>query len=174
MRGFPSAVAILPGVLNPIWIRTAGEGDVEDLAFYFRTLSCTARYYRFMGAVGDLSARARECLLPSRRPDFFTLVAERREHGRSAMIGEASYGYDRIEGRGEFAISVCDRLRRHGLGSALLGALQSRALSLGYSDLFGETLKDNAEMRILARKAGFSFGRPSDWRAVRFDKKLAG
>src|SRR5258708_7861088 len=89
MRGFPSPVAILPGVLNPIWIRTAGEGDVEELAFYFRTLSCTARYYRFMGAVGDLSARARECLLPPRRPDFFTLVAEWREHGRSAMIGEA-------------------------------------------------------------------------------------
>jgi GNAT superfamily N-acetyltransferase len=174
MRGVPSARALLPGASNPIWIRTAGEGDVDALAVYFGRLSCMARYNRFMGAVGDLSNRARDCLMPARRPDFFTLVAEWREHGRSAVIGEASYGYDRFEGRGEFAISVSDQIQRHGLGSALLGALQSRALSLGCSDLFGETLKDNDEMKNLARKAGFAFGRSSDWRAVRFDKKLKG
>jgi GNAT superfamily N-acetyltransferase len=174
MRGVPSARALLPGASNAIWIRTAGEGDVEELAFYFGRLSCGARYNRFMGAVGDLSNRARDCLMPARKSDFFTLVAEWREHGRSAMIGEASYGYDRCEGRGEFAISVSDRIQRHGLGSALLGALQSRALSLGCSDLFGETLKGNEEMKNLARKAGFAFARSSDWRAVRFDKRLMG
>jgi RimJ/RimL family protein N-acetyltransferase len=125
-----------------------------------------------MGAVGDLSSRARDCLMPSCKSDFFTLVAEWREHGRSAVIGEASYGYDRSERQGEFAISVSDQLQRHGLGSILLGAVQSRALSLGCSDLFGETLKSNEEMKNLARKAGFAFTHSSDWRAVRFDKKL--
>jgi hypothetical protein len=35
-------------------------------------------------------------------------------------------------------------------------------------------LKDNEKMKSLARKAGFEFGRSSDWRAVRFDKQLAG
>lgn len=174
MSGFLSSIALLPGASNPIWIRTAGEGDVEELACYFSKLSCAARYNRFMGAVGDLSKRALECLMPLRRPDFFTLVAEWREEGRNVLVGEASYGYDRIEGRGEFAISVSDHVQRHGLGSALLGALQSRALSLGCSDLFGETLNSNEEMKNLARKAGFNFTRPSDWRAVRFDKKLAG
>ncbi len=174
MKGYPSARAILPCASNPIWIRTAGEGDVDALAVYFGRLSCAARYNRFMGAVGDLSRRARDCLMQARKSDFFTLVAEWREQGCNAVIGEVSYGYDRIEGRGEFAISVCDRLRRHGLGSILLGALQSRALSLGCSALFGETLKDNEEMKNLARKAGFAFTRSSDWRAVRFDKTLKG
>ena len=173
-KRFPSPMPILPDASNPIWIRTAGEDDVGALAVYFGKLSCAARYNRFMGAVGDLSRRAHDCLMPSRKSDVFTLVAEWRERGRSAMIGEASYGYDRVEGRGEFAISVSDQLRRHGLGSILLGALQSRALSLGCSDLFGETLKDNEEMKNLARKAGFAFTQSSDWRAVRFDKKLRG
>jgi RimJ/RimL family protein N-acetyltransferase len=166
--------AILPGVASPIWIRTAAEDDAQQLADHFGKLSEPARYNRFMGAVGDFTKIARDCLRPSRRPDYFTLVAESREGGRSAVIGEASYGFDRAVGCGEFAISVGDRFRRHGLGSALLSALQSRAVSLGYLDLFGETLKGNEEMKRLARRAGFEFTRPSDWRAVRFDKKLAG
>ena len=81
---------------------------------------------------------------------------------------------DRGSGCGEFAISVGDRFQRHGLGSSLLCALQSRAVSLGCLDLFGETLKTNDEMKGLARKAGFAFTRSPDWRAVRFDKRLAG
>jgi GNAT superfamily N-acetyltransferase len=166
--------AILPGVCGPTWIRTACKDDVGPLADYFGRLSSTARHNRFMGGVGDLVKVARDCLMPVRRGDFFTLVAERCELGRGAIIAEASYGFDTREGRGEFAISVSDDFRRHGLGSALLAALQSRALSLGCPGLFGETLKHNEEMKSLARKAGFEFGRSSDWRAVRFDKHLAG
>jgi RimJ/RimL family protein N-acetyltransferase len=178
MRSALSSRALLPGAPVPIWIRTAGEGDVEQLALYFGKLSCAARYNRFMGAVGDLCSRARECLMPTRKSDFFTLVAEAREQGHSQghsmVIGEASYGYDHVEGRGEFAISVIEPFQRHGLGSALLCALRSRAIRLGCRDLFGETLKDNEKMKSLARRAGFEFGRSSDWRAVRFDKHLAG
>jgi GNAT superfamily N-acetyltransferase len=164
----------VPGAPNPIWIRTAAERDVGRLADYFGRLSHPARYNRFMGAVDDLTRIARDCLLPARKADAFTLVAEWREQGREAVIGEASYGFDRMSGSGEFAISVADRLRRHGLGSALLCALQSRAISLGYLDLFGETLKTNDEMKSLARKAGFEMTRSLDWRAVRFDKRLPG
>jgi GNAT superfamily N-acetyltransferase len=79
-----------------------------------------------------------------------------------------------MSGSGEFAISVADRFRRHGLGLALLCALQFRAISLGYLDLFGETLRTNHEMKSLARKAGFEMTRSLDWRAVRFDKRLPG
>jgi len=39
----------------------------------------------------------------------------------------------------------------------LLSAVQLRAVSLGYLDLFGETLKTDEEMKNLARKAGFAF-----------------
>jgi RimJ/RimL family protein N-acetyltransferase len=166
--------AILPGTSNPVCIRTAVESDIDKLTAHFERLSQSARYNRFMGAVGNFSRIARDCVMPKRKADFFTLVVEWREAGFDAIIGEACYGFDRASGSGEFAISVGDRFQRHGLGSSLICALQSRAISLGYLDLFGETLKNNDEMKRLAQRAGFAFSRSSDWRAVRFAKRLAG
>jgi hypothetical protein len=90
------------------------------------------------------------------------------------FIGEASYAFDRAKSCGEFAISVFDRRHRQAVGSALLCALQSRAMNMGYLELFGETLKANDPMKNLVRKAGFGFTRSLDWRAVRFDKKSSG
>jgi GNAT superfamily N-acetyltransferase len=166
--------AILPGTRNPVCIRTAAENDLDTLCFYFENLSQPARYNRFMGAVSNFAPIVRDCLMPARTADYFTLVAEWREGEAEIIIGEASYGFDRGSGTGEFAISVGDRFQRHGLGSSLLCALQSRAVSLGHLDLFGETLKTNGEMKRLAQRAGFAFSHSLDWRAVRFDKRLAG
>jgi GNAT superfamily N-acetyltransferase len=165
--------ALVRGVSHEVWIRTASDTDVERLGDYFGALSCPARYNRFMGAAASFTRMARECLMPARPSDGFVLIAESREADGDAIVGEASYGFDRAGGSGEFAISVADQFRRKGLGFALLSALQSRAISLGHLDLFGETLKGNDEMQSLARKAGFAAGRAADWRAVRFDKRLS-
>jgi GNAT superfamily N-acetyltransferase len=127
-----------------------------------------------MGAVSDFAKIALDCLMQTSKADRFTLVAEWRRQGRDAIIGEASYAFDLDQRCGEFAISVADRWQRQGLGSALLCALQFRAISLGYLGLFGESLKTNVPMKNLVCKAGLAFSRPSDWRAVRFDKTLAG
>jgi GNAT superfamily N-acetyltransferase len=165
---------IVTGAGNPIWIRTAAVGDVDKLCAYYGTLSRDSRYNRFMGAVSNFSKLAFDCLMQVRRAECFTLVAECQEEGCDAIIAEASYAFDRTHRRGEFAISVADRWQRQGLGSALLSAVQLRAVSLGHLDLFGETLKTNEEMKSLARKAGFAFSRSMDWRAVRLDKRLHG
>lgn len=172
MRDSPWPEAISAGQPTSIWIRTAAARDVDSLSEYFGTLSQSSRYNRFMGAVDNVSKIAFDCLMRGWRADRFTLVAERREQSRDAIIGEASYAFDRETGSAEFAISVSDRWQRRGIGSALLCALQFRAISLGYFELFGETLKTNDQMKWLARKAGFEFTRSLDWRAVRFDKKL--
>jgi GNAT superfamily N-acetyltransferase len=125
-----------------------------------------------MGAVSNFSRIARDCLIHGGKADRFTLVAEVREQSREFIIGEISYAFDRAADCGEFAISVSDQWQSQGLGSALLGALQCRAISLGHFELFGETLKTNDRMKGLACKAGFALSRSLDWRAVRFDKKL--
>jgi GNAT superfamily N-acetyltransferase len=156
-----------------VWIRTAAADDLDNLIEHFRQLSLSSRYNRFMGAVGNLSRVASDCLICG-KADGFTLVAELKQGARVAIVGEASYAFDRGHQRGEFAISVADRWRRHGLGSALLCAVQLRAISLGRFRLFGESLKTNAEMQGLARKAGFAVSRSLDWRAVGFGKTLAG
>ncbi len=157
---------------GPLWIRTAAVRDAEGLSAYFGALSCPSRYNRFMGAISNFSRVARDCLVHDRKADRFTLVAELRVQSREIIIGEASYGFDRAANCGEFAISVSDQWQSRGLGSALLGALQFRAISLGHFELFGETLKTNDRMKGLARRAGFAFSGSPDWRAVRFDKKL--
>jgi GNAT superfamily N-acetyltransferase len=165
---------IATGGSLPVWIRSAGIGDVSALCDYFGALSPSSRNNRFMGEAGNLARIATDCLSHSGRGDRFTLIAEWRGQGRDAIIGEGSYAFDRNKRCGEFAISVADRWQRQGLGSALLCALQFRAVSLGHLDLFGEALKTNGQMKGLARKAGFEFSRSPDWRAVRFDKTLAG
>jgi GNAT superfamily N-acetyltransferase len=159
---------------NRIWIRTATAWDVESLGEHFRMLSHLSRYNRFMGAVSDCSQIAFDCVVQGREADRFTLVAELREGARESIIGEACYAFDSEAKCGEFAISVADRWQNQGLGSALLCAVQSRAISLGHCELFGESLKSNDQMKGLARKAGFAFSRALDWRAVRFDKRLPG
>jgi len=153
-------------------IRTATERDVDGLAEHFGRLSCPSRYNRFMGAVSNFSRIAFDCLVQNRRADRFTLIAEVQHEAREAVIGEASYAVEGRTGLGEFAISVCDGWQHRGLGSALLLALQWRAVSLGYFGLYGETLKTNDQMKALARKAGFVAARSDDWRAVRFHKQL--
>lgn len=153
-------------------IRTAAERDVDRLAEYFAALSFSSRHNRFMGTVSDFSRIAFDCLVRNRKPDRFTLIAEMQHDAREAVIGEACYAVDNNTGLGEFAISVCDGWQNRGLGSALLSALQSRAVSLGYFGLFGETFKTNDQMKSLARKAGFAVARSDDWRVIRFDKRL--
>jgi RimJ/RimL family protein N-acetyltransferase len=174
MRGSPEIATRSNGGRGPVWIRTAGIGDVDRLSDHFEALSKLSRYNRFMGAVDNFAKIALDGLTQSSKADRFTLVAEWRGRRRDAIIGEASYAFDSNQRCGEFAISVADRWQRQGLGSALLCALQFRAISLGYPALFGESLKTNMQMKNLALKAGFSFSRSSDWRAVRFDKTLAG
>jgi len=174
MRREPEYGEIVAGAESPIWIRTAVVGDVDKLCAYYGSLSRYSRYNRFMGPVCNFSKLAFDCLMQRRRAECFTLVAERQDQGCDAIIGEASYAFDRVRCSGEFAISAADRWRCQGLGWALLSAVQLRAVSLGYLDLFGETLKTNEEMKNLARKAAFACTRSLDWRAVRFDKRLTG
>ena len=168
---WPETSAEIPDCIR---IRTAIPRDVESLTTHFSTLSEPSQYNRFMGAVSNFSRIALDCLIHGSKGDRFTLVAETREHAREAIIGEASFGFNGDAKCGEFAISVADRWQSQRVGSALLCALQSRAICLGHFELFGEALKSNDQMKGLARKAGFAFSRSLDWRAVRFDKRLLG
>jgi GNAT superfamily N-acetyltransferase len=172
MRNVLTIQASAPGTTVPVWIRTASGRDVERLSDHFGKLSSEARHNRFMGVTGDLARIARDCLMPARRAECFAFVAECRRDGCDVIVGEASYAFDRMSGCGEFALSVADEFQRRGLGMTLLAALQSRAISLGHLDLFGEALKSNDAMKSFARKAGFEITHSLDWRAVRFDKRL--
>jgi GNAT superfamily N-acetyltransferase len=155
-----------------VCIRAADVSDVECLSIYFAGLSATTRNKRFMGARADLAVVAAECVAKASHPDHFTLLAELRQEGQSTIIGETLYAYDAAARHGDFAISVADAFQRTGLGLQMMNAMERRASDLGHEMIAAETARANAEMRGLAKKAGFS-DTGLDWQSVHLAKRLS-
>lgn len=173
---FPEAVARpveLAEANGMVCIRPACASDVENLSAYFTALSATSRNKRFMGARADLAIVAAECVEKAGHPDHFTLLAEFRHQGQRRIIGETHYAYDAAARHGEFAISVADAFQRMGFGFQMMNAMETRAIDLGHQMIAGETARTNAEMRGLAKKAGFSDTGLGDWQSVHLAKRLS-
>lgn len=147
--------------------------DVESLSIYFTGLSTTTRNKRFMGARADLAVVAAECVAKAGRPDHFTLLAELRQEGQSTIIGETLYAYDAASRHGDFAISVADVFQRKGVGLRMMTAMEQHARDLGHEMIAAETARANAEMRGLAKKAGFEDTGLGDWQSVHLAKRLS-
>lgn len=147
--------------------------DVESLSIYFTGLSTTTRNKRFMGARADLAVVAAECVARAGDPDHFTLLAELRQEGQSTIIGETLYAYDAASRHGDFAISVADVFQRKGVGLKMMSAMERHASDLGHEMIAAETARANAEMRGLAKKAGFEDTGLGDWQSVHLAKRLS-
>ncbi|MGL9618920.1 GNAT family N-acetyltransferase [Bradyrhizobium sp. U531] len=173
---FPGAVVEpveLAEAKGMVCIRTASASDVENLSVYFTGLSSTSRNKRFSGARSDPGVIAAECIARSIDLHNFTLLAELREDGQGRIIGEALYAYDARARHGEFAISVADAFQRKGLGLQMMTAMETRALDLGHQMIAAETTRTNAEMRGLAKKAGFNDTGLGDWQSIHLAKRLS-
>ena len=173
---------LFPGVVEPVelteakgrvCIRIAGASDLESLSVYFTGLSATSRNKRFSGARADPGVVAAECIAKSSGLDNFTLLAELREGEPGRIIGEARYAFDAAARHGEFAISVADAFQRKGLGLQMMTAMETRAINLGHEMIAAETARTNAEMRGLAKKAGFNDTGLGDWQSIHIAKRLA-
>lgn len=154
-------------------IRAANASDVDNLSIYFTGLSTTSRNKRFMGARADFAVLAAECVARTHHPDHLTLLAELREEGRSTIIGETLYAYDAATRHGDFAISVADVFQRKGVGLRMMNAMERHASHLGHETIAAETARANAEMRGLAKKAGFEDTGLGDWQSIHLAKRLA-
>lgn len=153
-------------------LRFVEPEDAAALQDYFHGLSVTSRYNRFLAAVGELPPSELEKTLHS-GGNFFSILATLKSGDADLIIGEARYAFDPVAARFEFGLSIDDHLQGQGIGTVLLSNLQCRAIALGASTIFGDTLRSNDAMQALARKAGYTFAPlPSDWRLVRFEKSL--
>jgi RimJ/RimL family protein N-acetyltransferase len=156
-----------------VCIRPASASDVENLSIYFTGLSTASRNKRFMGARADIAVVAAECVARTSHPDHFTLLAEIRQEGQGTIIGETRYAYDAAARHGDFAISVADGFQRQGVGLQMMTAMERRASDLGHEMIAAETARANAEMRGLAKKAGFEDTGLGDWQSVHLAKRLS-
>jgi GNAT superfamily N-acetyltransferase len=154
-------------------VRPIRSEDADNLQDYLRRLSVEARRNRFLGAVSELSPRELDRIARMDRPRELALVAFAADDPGAAMIGEAIHVLEPGSARCEFALSVTDAWQRRGLGTLLLRLIECRARLIGARHLFGDVLRDNAAMKGLARKIGFSLHGPvTDARLVEIVKDL--
>ena len=155
-------------------VRFLKPQDAGALQSYFRSLTTSSRFNRFLGAVSELPPTLLEHFIHVGEGERFSVIATMTTDGIETIIGEARYAFDAAAGSFEFGVSIADRWQGHGIGSALLANLQCRAAAFGAGYLFGDTLRSNGPMIALARKAGFAFTHnPDDWKLLRFEKQIA-
>jgi GNAT superfamily N-acetyltransferase len=163
----------LPGG-EAVAVRPIRPDDAGRLHEHLRGLSEQSRRNRFLGAVNELPPREIERLARMDRPGELALVAFAASAPDGAMIAEAIHVLEPESARCEFALSVADAWQRRGLGTLLLRLIECRAQLIGARHLFGDVLRDNAAMKGLARKRGFSLRAPvADARLVETVKDLA-
>jgi GNAT superfamily N-acetyltransferase len=158
---------------KPLTVRFVEPQDAEALQAYFRSLSVRSRYNRFLGAISELPPSELGHFIHAGENNRFSVIAVMAIDGIETIVGEARYGFETDTASFEFGLSIDDRWRGQGIGSALLGNMQCRAAAFGANRLFGDTLRSNDVMIGLARKSGFAFtNSPGDWKLVRFEKHI--
>jgi RimJ/RimL family protein N-acetyltransferase len=157
-----------------ITVRFVEPRDGEELQNYFRSLSASTRYNRFLGPINELPRGLLDRFTHVGPDEGFTVIATMVVDGFETIVGEARYAFHADNDSFEFGMSIDDRWQGHGIGTVLLKNLECRAAAFGAERLFGDTLRSNAAMIGLARKSGFTFGNNGqDWKLLHFEKHIA-
>ena len=130
------------------------DADMEQA--FVRRLSPESRYFRFMGAVRELtpSMLVRFTQIDYDREMAFVAV-RREENGAETEVAVARY-ITNPDGRScEFAIVVEDTWQRRGLGRLLMQRLIEVAQARGLSTMIGYVIANNAGMQKLCSGLGF-------------------
>jgi len=141
---------------------------------YVRGLSPASRYFRFLGALSELSPAELYRTTHADQPAAMALVAETVIAGTPAMIGEARWQIAADRQSCEIALSVADGVRRRRLGTRLLEYIADRVRRLGAHRLVCDILRSNDAARALARDTGFRApGWFGDARLIHLTKDLS-
>jgi acetyltransferase len=135
-------------------VRPARPGDIELIQTYVRDLSSGSRYFRFLGAISELTAtELHRATHPS--PSNASLVLETHRDGAPSIIGEARWHLSANRQTCEIAASIADAWQRQGFGTWLINHIAAQVRSLGVRYLMAEILHANQPAQLLVRKLGF-------------------
>jgi RimJ/RimL family protein N-acetyltransferase len=135
-----------------ITIRELRPSDHRAFTFTFGRLSDRSRYQRYLTPKPSLSARDLSHLMNVDHWHHEALIAY--SPPPRAPIGIARYvRLDEFDSA-ELAIEVVDDWQGRGVGTALLAALQERALRAGILHFSVSMLRDNLGARALAAQLG--------------------
>ncbi|MDB6118144.1 MAG: acetyl CoA synthetase subunit alpha [Verrucomicrobiaceae bacterium] len=145
---------------TPVVIRPIRPEDEPMMVDFHHHLSERSVYHRWFNAFG-LDQRiahdrlARICFIDYDRE--MALVVERNTgHGGTEIIAVGRLSRLRGVNAAEFSITISDPWQRHGLGSALMQRLVNIGRAEGLDRITAEILPENAGMKALARKTGFT------------------
>ncbi len=158
----------------PMRLRPIRAEDERELQRGFTRLSAEEVRMRFMfplkAMTHELAARLTQ--LDYDRELAYVLAGP-EPPGQAPIYGVARASFHLAERCAEFAITIPRQLSGQGLGARLLGLLIDQCRLRGLKSIYGDTLKENTAMRVLAAKLGFTEEpHPDDASVVRIRRPL--
>jgi acetyltransferase len=141
---------------SAIKIRPIRPEDASIEQSFVRELSSESKHFRFMQGLNELTP---QMLVRFTQLDYgreLALIAVQEQGENETQIGVARYVINADGESCEFALVVADNWHHKGIGIILMNALIDAARQRGLKTMDGEILSDNANMRSLAAKIGFS------------------
>jgi acyl-CoA synthetase (NDP forming)/RimJ/RimL family protein N-acetyltransferase len=142
---------------RPLVLRAIRAEDEPALREGFTRLSPEEVRMRFLyplkAMTHDLAARLTQ--LDYDR-ELALVLADDLPAGQARLYGVVRASFDAPREEAEFAIVIPRVLSGQGLGTLMLGRLIELCRAAGLRRIVGDTLPENAPMRALARKLGFS------------------
>ena len=142
---------------QPLCLRELRADDRPRLESLLTQLSPLDLRMRFFAATGRVPPGVLDQLMhidPAQRVTVASVLGGGPGDTQGEMIGVAR-AHRVTAGVAEAALLVRSDLKRHGLGSLLLGRLIARCRQRGISRLIAEVLRCNSAMLHLARQHGF-------------------
>ncbi len=142
------------------------EDAVLEKTFVGR-LSEQTRYYRFFGALRDMTP---SMLVRFTQFDYdreLALAAIITEHDEEIEIGVVRYFADDDGDGCEFAVVVTDAWQGKGLGRRLMSAIIAAARDKGLRRMHGEVLAENSAMLAMMTSIGFGVATGEDDASIR-------
>jgi len=153
--------------------RTLLPEDQEIESAFVRNLSAESRYFRFHGALRELTPEMLRRFTHMEYPLQMALIATIPEGALERQIGVARYATASVDEPAEVAVVVADDWHGRGIATELLTHLRSTAVDAGITDLYVSVLADNRRMLALARHLGFSSQTgKGDYRARQLGKMI--
>lgn len=140
---------------TPVTIRPIRPEDSGMEQEFVRHLSSDSRYFRFLGALNELSPQKLKFFTDIDYTSHMAFVATIERDGSEIEIGVARYVAIDPPGSCEFAITVDDAWHGSGVAGMLMVSLQQAARAQGFKVMEGIVLAGNAKMLKFARQLGF-------------------
>jgi acetyltransferase len=145
-----------------VTLRPIRPTDEPLMTRFHQTLSDRSVYMRYFCSLSLKSRVAHErlvriCFVDCDREIALVVDREERATGQHEIIGVARLITSSPKNEAELAILVSDKYQKQGLGTELLHRTIQIARDKKLRRVWGELLRDNLAMQVIARKLGFRF-----------------